>query len=550
MITWYFPLLGFLSTALNLYVAIRTWLAKPRGELQYSFLAAVSGSLFSNVVYLLQYFFFMDRMNQIVGLSFLGIAMAPAGLFLAAWYYSHPDARFRKRHLLAFVVPSITVLASFTNPLHHWMARNYSFFHSEVVYGPYFIVHTLYSFGLVLASAWLFLSFSKRTSGLVSYQSRLIIAGSLIPVLQATGLIFKLFPSHQLLNSAGFSVSMLLFWRAIIHYRFLDIRPLALQTIVDHIAEGFVVLSRDNTVVNFNLPFMRMFDFTELASNERRKCGFSAYAESMGIDAAEILGSVEAAVSARKTAILPQRLESGAGTRHIDIEITPVFSGKAHIGSILLFKDETELRSYVSDLQNKNKEIEDKVFQIEELNKRLKSLADTDGLTGAYNRRFFDEYVRLEASRLSSLARHRPGMRAGSGFGLALLDVDHFKGVNDRWGHVAGDYILKEIVRIIKMNVFGRDVVCRYGGEEFAIIYTSTDIEGLRLAAEKIRASIQAHGFLVGPDAAPCPVTVSVGIAVAGADPLDTDPRDIIRVADENLYRAKVAGRNRVVGNP
>ncbi len=545
---WFYILLGFLATFLNLFVAIATWSAKPRGGLHYAFLGAVISGLVSNIVYLLQYFFFMGRMNEIVGLSFAGIALAPAGIFLSGWYYSHPDSKFRARHLLVLAVPIATILISASNPLHHWMTLNYSFYHSEVEYGPYFYVHTLYSFALVFAGAWLFLSFSKRTSGLVSYQSRLIIAGALIPVLQATGVILKLFPSHQLVNSAGFSITMLLFWRAIIHYRFLDIRPLALQTIVDHISEGFVVLSRDEIVINFNLPFIEMFGFKELASSKRKNFHFSAYAERLGIDKAELRETIAKAVSKRASVALVKTLRGEAGPRHIDIEISPVFSGQAHIGSILLFKDETELRSYLGDLRAKNLEIEDKVFQIEELNRQLKSLAETDGLTGAYNRRFFDEYFLLEAGRLSSLARHRPLSRAEIGFGLALLDVDHFKSVNDIWGHGAGDEVLKAIVGIIKRNVFGRDVVCRYGGEEFAIIYTSTDPEGLLVAAQKIRASIADTRFIVGPKKEVCRVTVSIGIAVAKDDFDKKDAMSIIRLADENLYKAKREGRNRVVG--
>jgi diguanylate cyclase (GGDEF)-like protein len=548
MIQWYYLLLGFLSTFLNLFILFMTWSAKPRGKLRFAFLGVVMSSLFSNVVYLLQYYFFMEHMNGIVGLSFLGIAMAPACLFLAAWYYSHPDAVFRIRHFLVFFLPLATVLIAFTNPLHHWMTVNYSFYHSEVAYGPYFYVHTLYSYALVLASAWLFLSFSKRTSGLVSYQSRLIIAGSLIPVLQATGIILKLFPSHQLLNSLGFSITMALFWRAIIHYRFLDIQPLALQTIVDHVSEGFVVLSRDNVVINFNLPFIRMFGFKELASKERRNCNFSSYAERLGIRNSELVIRIAEAVSDRKSTVMSRTLEGDAGPRYVDIEITPVFSGQAHIGTILLFKDETELRSYLSDLQNKNKEIEDKVFEIEELNKRLKNLAETDSLTGAYNRRFFDEYFRLEASRLSSNVRHRPRTHGNIGFGLALLDIDHFKKINDAWGHIAGDSVLKEIATIIKANVFGRDVVCRYGGEEFAIIYTGTDHDGLAQAAEKIRRSIEEKSFVLGMDGTVCKVTVSIGIATANREVGKSGAMDIIRLADENLYKAKENGRNQVVG--
>ncbi len=138
-----------------------------------------------------------------------GNALAPTGIFLSAGTTRIPTRKFRARHLMVLAVPIATILISASNPLHHDDPQLF-LLSCEVVYGPYFYVHTLYSFALVFAGAWFFLSFSKRTSGLVSFQSRLIIAGALIPVLQATGVIFSFFLPTSL-QRGGLSDHQLLF---------------------------------------------------------------------------------------------------------------------------------------------------------------------------------------------------------------------------------------------------------------------------------------------------------------------------------------------------
>ncbi len=143
-------------------------------------------------------------------------------------------------------------------------------------------------------------------------------------------------------------------------------------------------------------------------------------------------------------------------------------------------------------------EIEDKVFQIEEMNRQLKSLAETDGLTGAYNRRFFDEYFRLETSRLSSIARHRPGSRAESGSASPCSTS-----IISRASTISGvmspaTTFLKAVVEIVKRNVFGATSSAATAARNSPSSFTSTDSEGLLVAAEKIRASIAEHRFIVG----------------------------------------------------
>lgn len=162
-------------------------------------------------------------------------------------------------------------------------------------------------------------------------------------------------------------------------------------------------------------------------------------------------------------------------------------------------------------------------------------LTTVDGLTQVYNKRYFLENLDRELSR-----SHRYGRELS----LIIFDIDHFKNVNDTYGHLAGDYVLKEMARIIAGNIRREDFFARYGGEEFAIILPEIDNPNSLVMAEKVRKLIEEHDFVF--EDTHMPTTVSVGVATA--DDAITDPMELIKEADQNLYQAKNDGRNKVVG--
>ena len=167
----------------------------------------------------------------------------------------------------------------------------------------------------------------------------------------------------------------------------------------------------------------------------------------------------------------------------------------------------------------------------------LKQLAITDGLTGVYVRRYFD--LRLQHSVDRSL-------RYKENFSLIILDIDFFKKVNDTYGHLAGDLILKELSRILKKISRNVDIVCRYGGEEFAIILPQTDTTGAEIFAKRILSAVSDFPFKYKDKI--IRATVSIGIATFSQISPQT-PKNLISVADSYLYKAKDQGRNRVVTN-
>ena len=191
-------------------------------------------------------------------------------------------------------------------------------------------------------------------------------------------------------------------------------------------------------------------------------------------------------------------------------------------------------------LKAQNDELESKVRErtsaLEEANLRLAQLAVTDGLTGLYNHRYLHERLRLEVER---------AQRSRLPVSMLMIDVDHFKAYNDRFGHPAGDEVLRQLARLAAAERRKNDVVARYGGEEFALLLVDTDKTHAVAIAEKLRASVAAHAF---PNLAVGEVTISLGVATSPGDAASAT--ELVAAADAALYHAKDSGRNRVAEAP
>ncbi|MBM7868176.1 diguanylate cyclase [Heliobacterium gestii] len=157
-----------------------------------------------------------------------------------------------------------------------------------------------------------------------------------------------------------------------------------------------------------------------------------------------------------------------------------------------------------------------------------------DPLTGLYNRRYFDQKMAEELARVD---------RYGSILTLIMLDIDHFKRINDNYGHLVGDKVLITMAGRLKLNVRATDTVCRFGGEEFAIIAAETDLKGAFALAEKMRETVANEPFFVA-DGKTLSVTSSFGISQCSR--INETSQTLIDRADKALYEAKKCGRNRV----
>ncbi len=158
-----------------------------------------------------------------------------------------------------------------------------------------------------------------------------------------------------------------------------------------------------------------------------------------------------------------------------------------------------------------------------------------DGLTQAYNKRYLFEALEREIIRAR---RHTRDLA------ILMFDIDHFKKINDEHGHLAGDFVLKELARVIQARIRRDEVLARYGGEEFVVMLPETQIDGARMLAETLRERVAEHLFVFQNDQ----IRVTISIGVAALTDSDRSATELLKRADELLYEAKRAGRNRVCG--
>jgi len=206
---------------------------------------------------------------------------------------------------------------------------------------------------------------------------------------------------------------------------------------------------------------------------------------------------------------------------------------------LLRHKEDTEarlnhssflLKELTIELRQKNENLRHEITRRKAMEKQLENLATTDQLTGIYNRRKFDEILDLQI---------RQEVRYPRGLALLMLDIDHFKDVNDHLGHAAGDEVLKELTQLIEQHKREADDFFRVGGEEFCLITFCINGGSLETTAEKLRQAVSEHAFPKIEH-----LTISIGVTrFKAGDGYDS----LLKRADDAMYLAKQGGRNKVV---
>ena len=205
---------------------------------------------------------------------------------------------------------------------------------------------------------------------------------------------------------------------------------------------------------------------------------------------------------------------------------------------LALIEDNRDMRDRLDNVRNQLEESRLQVVQLQTNLERAEEAGLRDVVTAIGNRRFFD------ASFMEEVEKAR---RLGDNVCLALADIDKFKHVNDRFGHLVGDRLLRLFANILVQNVRGQDKVARFGGEEFALIFPGARLGEAVTAVERIRVVLESKQWTIEPSGERISkVTASFGVAKLRAD---ESASDLLRRADERLYEAKVQGRNRVVAD-
>jgi two-component system, cell cycle response regulator len=296
-------------------------------------------------------------------------------------------------------------------------------------------------------------------------------------------------------------VSPLLLQRIKKHITLMDYQKIAIISVatvsaMNHIREGFVLVDVDNNYLTSNPAMAKMLP--GIAKLEKGKSIFLAKGWPEELNSIEH-GSVEFSIT-------------DESTRYLRVGISPVFIGnKTFIGRIFLFTDITENINFLSGIEK---------------------AAYTDALTGLYNRKHFLELADADMQRAA---------RINQSIYIAMADIDNFNKINDTYGHTAGDMVLKAVADIIRQTVRSYDLVGRYSGEKFSIMFTISDEKEVYKLTERIRVNIERAS--TGYEGDEINVTCSIGIAkLLKEDTMET----VIQKADEALCVAKNSGRNMV----
>jgi len=228
--------------------------------------------------------------------------------------------------------------------------------------------------------------------------------------------------------------------------------------------------------------------------------------------------------------------EEGDKVRQLVVSCSPITDPSGSVrGCLATFNDVSELQRANDALRGALDQLSQARDEMQRKNEELERLSTRDSLTGCLNRRaFFSAFEpRLQSARAS-----------GSTVACLMIDIDHFKAVNDNHGHGIGDRVIQEVARVLEGSFRPTDLVCRYGGEEFSVVLPNVTRGHALVVAEHVRQRVQAECAAAVPEASGLAVTISVGVALTGSAP--TTATLVIDRADRALYRAKRGGRNRV----
>jgi diguanylate cyclase (GGDEF)-like protein len=461
-------------------------------------------------------------------------------LVSAAWWclsYAFTDRSWRlSRRALAWlaVEPALCLVAAVTDPWHGLFiqqVRPTGVDHVLApVFGPLFWVHSAYSFGMLGMALLRVVRHWVGTS--VRYQGYLFALASSLPALAFNLVGLTSNGTLPDLTAIGFAItSPLLYWM-VSRLSLPALAPIARPLVFEKINDTIVVVDREGRILDLNPAAVRML--TRIAADPAAEFAGVPLRSIIGDREWQLLAPPGRAGDSVGRADRDHTLEDVAGSGvDLQVRVSDLYDRRHRgIGCVLVARDMTELFRQRRDLQEANDLLREQVDTIELLRADLAEQAVRDPLTGLHNRRHL--MTELQVAVLRAAAE-------GTGLAVTLIDIDHFKAVNDRYGHQAGDDVLRHVADLLAGAVHSGDLLARYGGEEFVLVMTGVDGAGAVHRIDSLRQLVRSRPATA--DGVAIAVTFSAGVALQTGG---QSSRDLIRDADVALYRAKDRGRDRV----
>ena len=444
-------------------------------------------------------------------MAYVGITLTPIAWFQFAITYSQRVLRIsRTLQNSVAAIPMVTLILAFTNSWHGLIWQDWAVVSSGgyvglvTEHGWWFYVHASYSYALLLASTAI-LGFA-----LTHYQqhAKAMLAAIGAPLIGALCNLFYLSPFNPSpwldLTTLGFLIGVFLLDRGILQHGLLNRIPVARDRVVENLKDPVVVVTHDGVIADVNQSAIAAWGGDETLLDRP----VSDLVEHLPLD--HLLN-------------VKENSEVTIAERSFEISSTSLDSANPKAEVALVFRDVTERQRQERKLR--------------EMKDELERMAHTDALTNLFNRRYFMQRLGEEFERVK---------RHNSTLSVLIFDLDHFKRINDGYGHDIGDAVLVAVSNVANQVKRITDVACRLGGEEFALLLPETDKEGAIQLAHRLRHGIADFPY---PELIKRPLKVTASVGVATVTQKSPQPEDILKIADRALYDAKNGGRNMVCFN-
>jgi diguanylate cyclase (GGDEF)-like protein len=490
-------------------------------------------------------------------LSFVAVSLLGSGWLLLTLFITGYAERLSQRRLVLLFVPAVIgAIGVVANPWHDFVMPLEGGY-IERAYGPWFwvVMFILVSYFLTSLVIMFRAVFSSKTPVMIQKQVRITLWGIFVLAMFATldailnVLLSRWLPIIPGLTSLGIFLSDLFFVYVIKRYNVFNLVSIAHEDVINTIPYGILVLDENGVIVEENKA-SRSFIEKQVGD----VWDMEAFLAGVSVDGngQEFLNKYR--LKKMELCQIEVIVEKDSQLCHYILQSSPIVdSALAPLGHLLTFQDVSQERFYAKAMNQQNKilhernEALDMIRQeLSEANRKLEELVLTDSLTHCYNRRYLTQHLNHEV--LTNLQYKTP-------FSLMLLDIDHFKAINDHYGHVVGDEVLVRTAEALRQSVRSTDILTRYGGEEFMIYLPHTEHDLALDMAERVRQAVESNRISLNYGMGEIAITISVGIlsiddfAYEDEDVPEDGERYLIQLfdaVDKALYQAKQNGRNRV----
>ncbi len=445
----------------------------------------------------------LENMKLLLIMQYFGASFLTT-LWLLFSYKFHFNRNLKWQYnIVLFLVPATTLFLVVTNEFHHFfykevLARQYDgFIILQTVKGLGYYIHTAYSYLVFTIGVIIFYNSWRLDNYKLQTPSFWMLIGSLCPSVLNLAYLAGFSPYNIDLMPIGLGLFAICAFVVLFKFDFFELIDIVRSVVFSDIYEGIIVIDCKHRLIDFNAAAKKLFTWLN--------------SKNIGLDL-NTLEESKKIIRHQKGSFELEIIRDGT-SKFLEFRITPLRIDKKILGYVYFILDITKHKKVLRDLN---------------------FFANYDSLTQIYNRRRLLEEAEKELLRTK---------RYGGCFSLLILDIDHFKKVNDLYGHMAGDEVLTAFAKLCKDRIRITDIIGRFGGEEFVILLSGTNKENAFKIAEDIRERTSRSEIVFNTQS--IKITVSIGVVTVENNHRSLSIQQILNQADSALYKAKNSGRNK-----